>query len=74
MRHHHPGKAAILVVILAMGATLGACTAREVGDAAARSGLAVVRGACHAAGNCGVSCPEGTTLNQPTLRCMPAPP
>ena len=74
MRSCAPWKSASLVLTFVAMAALGACTAREVRDTAARSGLAVIRGACHASGNCGVSCPEGTTLNEPTLRCTPAPP
>ena len=67
-----PDKAALAALVVS--AALGACTAEEVRNTAARTGLGAVRGACHAAGNCGVSCPEGTTLNDTTLACTPAPP
>ena len=69
-----PLKCALLAGILVSAALLGACTAKEVRDTAARTGLGAIRSGCHAAANCGVSCPEGSILNQATLACTPAPP
>ncbi len=72
MTRPNPGKAALLALVLA--ASLGACKAEQFGDTAARTGLGIVRGACHAGSNCGVSCPEGSSLDRATLACRPAPP
>ena len=60
--------------ILWAAAALGACSASDLADTAAHLGIAAARGACHAAGNCGVSCPAGEALNDTTLACAPAPP
>lgn len=62
-----------LLLALSLAATPGACMTKEVGETAARTGLAIVRGACHAVGDCGVSCPEGTILHSTTLACVKAP-
>lgn len=74
MTRLEPANTALMALALALCPILGACTAQELGDTLARTGLATVRGACHAADNCGVSCPEGSTLEQRTLACSPAPP
>ncbi len=72
MQRFDPYKGALLALTLA--AALGACTAREVRDTAARTGLAIARSGCHAAGNCGVSCPEDSSLKETTRACTSAPP
>ena len=71
-RQHKPEISALLVLV--MGTALGACTASEVKDTATRTGIVIMRGACQAAGDCGVSCPEGSSLDKFTQACTPTPP
>jgi len=62
-----------ILFALTLAAALAACTAEEVQDSAARTGLAMARATCHAADNCGVSCPDGLPPDPPTLACRPRP-